>query len=95
VTATFSEAMSAATVTTATVTLVPKGSSTPVAATVTYTAATNTVTLNPAAGLGLLTQYTATIKGGAAGVKDLAGNPLAADKVWTFTTSLLPLLLEQ
>lgn len=30
--------------------------------------------------------YTATIKGGASGIKDLAGNALAADKVWSFTT---------
>ena len=30
--------------------------------------------------------YTATIKGGASGVKDLAGNALAVDKVWSFTT---------
>ena len=35
---------------------------------------------------GRSTLYTATIKGGAAGAKDLAGNPLAADMVWTFTT---------
>ena len=49
VTATFSEAMSAATLTTSTVTLVPQGSTTPVPATVTYTAATNTVTLDPTA----------------------------------------------
>ena len=46
----------------------------------------DTVTLNPTANLATSTLYTATIKGGAAGVKDLAGNPLAADKVWTFTT---------
>jgi len=24
--------------------------------------------------------------GGTAGIKDLAGNPLAADRVWSFTT---------
>ena len=45
------------------------------------------MTLNPTADLAASTLYTATIKGGAAGVKDLAGNPLAADKVWTFTTA--------
>ena len=74
VTATFSEAMNAATLTTTTVTLVPQGSTTPVAATVTYAAATNTVTLNPTANLATNTLYTATIKGGAAGAKDVAGN---------------------
>src|SRR4029077_70471 len=31
--------------------------------------------------------YTATIKGGASGVKDLAGNAVAVDKVTTFTTN--------
>jgi hypothetical protein len=30
--------------------------------------------------------YTAKVKGESAGVKDLVGNPLAADKVWSFTT---------
>jgi hypothetical protein len=29
---------------------------------------------------------TATVKGGAQGVKDPAGNPLAADYSWTFHT---------
>jgi glucose/arabinose dehydrogenase len=85
-TASFSEAMTASTLSASTVTVVPQGSPTPVAATVTYAAATNTVTLDPAADLAAGTLYTATIKGGAAGVKDLAGNPLASDRVWTFTT---------
>ena len=67
VTATFSEAMTASTLTTATVTLVPQGSTTPVAATVTYAAATNTVTLDPTADLAGSTVYTATIKGGRGG----------------------------
>ena len=31
--------------------------------------------------------YTATLKGGADGVKDAAGNPLAADHTWSFTTA--------
>ena len=87
VTATFSEAMNASTLTTATFTLVPQGSTTPVVATVTYVAATNTVTLEPTANLSASTLYTATIKGGASGAKDAAGNPMAADRVWTFTDS--------
>ena len=86
ITATFSEAVNASTVTTATVTLVPQGSATPVAAAVTYNASTFTVTLDPTADLAAGTLYTATVKGGASGVKDLAGNALAADRVWTFTT---------
>ena len=36
------------------------------------------------------TTYTAKIKGGAGGVTDLAGNPLAADSTWTFTTAAPP-----
>src|SRR5262249_41592301 len=34
--------------------------------------------------------YTATLKGAATGVKDLAGNPLAADFTWSFTTTNVP-----
>ena len=86
-TATFSEAMNAATLTTATVTLVPQGSSTPVPAAVTYDATSRTVTLDPTAALVAGTLYTATVKGGAGGVTDLAGNPLASNRVWTFTTA--------
>jgi hypothetical protein len=85
-TATFSEAMQAATLTTATVTLVAQGSPTPVAATVSYDAATQRVTLGPTARLAANTVYTATIKGGSGGATDLAGNALATDRVWTFTT---------
>ncbi|MQA28760.1 MAG: hypothetical protein GEU82_02825 [Luteitalea sp.] len=87
VTGTFSTAMNAATLTTATVTLVPQGSGTPVPAAITYSAATSTVTLDPTAALAANTLYTATIKGGPSGAKDAAGRPLAADRVWTFTTA--------
>ena len=90
VTATFSEAMTASTLNTATMTLVPQGGATPLAATVTYSAGSNTVTLDPTADLALNTLYTATIKGGASGAKDLAGNAVAADKVWTFRTNAAP-----
>ena len=83
VTATFSEAMNASTITVDTFTVV--GS----------TAATGTVTLNPAgttaiftpsANLSINTLYTATITTGS---KDLDGNPLASAYVWTFTTGAL------
>ena len=84
-TATFSEAMNPATLTTGTVTLIPQGGSA-VAASVTYDAGTRTVTLDPTANLAANTTYTATVKGGASGAKDLAGNPLASDRVWTFVT---------
>ena len=46
----------------------------------------NQLTLTPSAVLAGSTVYTATIKGGASGVKDLAGNALANDYSWTFTT---------
>ena len=47
-------------------------------------------TLDPNANLAAATTYTATLKGGSGGVKDLAGNPLAADVTWSFTTAAAP-----
>lgn len=85
VTATFSEAMDAATIANGTFTLTKQGATSPVAATVTYDAATKRATLSPDADLEPGATYTATIKGGASGVKDSAGNTLANDKTWTFT----------
>jgi hypothetical protein len=73
--------------TASTVTLVRQGSTTPVPAAITYSSASATVTLDPAADLAGTTVYTATIRGGASGAKDAAGNPLASDRVWTFTTA--------
>jgi endo-alpha-N-acetylgalactosaminidase len=90
ITATFAGAISAPTLTAATMTLVPQGSTTAVAASITYVSASRTVTLDPTANLMVNTVYTVTLKGGAAGVKDLAGNAMAADKVWTFTTAPAP-----
>jgi WD40 repeat protein len=83
VTATFSEAMDPGTLTSSTFQL-QAGSNPPVSATVSYAA--NTATLTPASALAANTAYTATVKGGSTGVKDLAGNPLAADATWSFTT---------
>jgi hypothetical protein len=83
----FSEAVQSGTVTTSTFTLTPQGSTTPVGAAVTYDSGTKTATLNPTNDLAANTQYTATIKGGTNGVKDTAGNALAADKTWQFTTA--------
>ncbi|MCU1326050.1 MAG: hypothetical protein JWN34_1420, partial [Bryobacterales bacterium] len=88
VTVVFSELMSSASVNTSTFTLTRAG--TPVAATVASDGSRQSSTLTPAAGLLAGTSYTATVKGGASGVKDSAGNPLAADLVWSFTTSALP-----
>jgi hypothetical protein len=55
--------------------------------TVSYSSTSNKATLSPSASLDSSTTYTATVKGGANGVKDAAGNPLSADEVWTFTTA--------
>jgi hypothetical protein len=85
--ASFSEAMDASTITDATFTLTPGGSgATPVAAAVSYDPTTNKATLNTNAELQAGKIYSAKVKGGSAGVKDSAGNPLASDKVWSFTT---------
>ena len=84
VTATFSEAMNPATINTTTFTLTGPGT-TPVAGVVTYAASTATFT--PSSPLAVSTVYTATITTGA---KDLFGNALASNFVWSFTTSSTP-----
>jgi len=78
ITATFSEAMDPATVTTAEFGL--KNGTTPVSGTVTYSGATANFT--PAAPLTNGTLYTATIT---AGVKDSAGNAMSLPYTWSFT----------
>ena len=86
-TATFSEAMNPATVTTSTVRL-RRGSTsgTIVTATVLYNPATRVVTVDPVATLASNTTYTVVISAGSSGVKDLGGNSLAATYSWTFRT---------
>ncbi len=87
-TVTFSEAMTASTINATTVTLMD-GSAT-VAASVTYNAATNTATLTPNSGLSNARTYSVVVKGGASGVKDVAGNALAANATASFTTTAGP-----
>src|SRR5262249_18168795 len=89
VSAMFSEAMDATTVTSSTVFLTDP-SNTVVATTLSYTSANNTVTLTMPAPLAYSTRYTATIKGGTGGVKDLARNALVSDYPWSFTTAAPP-----
>ena len=79
ITATFSEGMDPSTITTTTFTL--KHGTTPVSGTVTY-AGTGAI-FTPASDLTASTTYTGTITTGA---KDLAGNALASNYVWSFTT---------
>lgn len=80
--ATFSEAMQTSTITKATVSLVRKGTTRPVVAKVSYSPTTKRATLDPSASLARGATYTATVTTGA---KDLAGNPLAPRKTWSFT----------
>ncbi|MDB5323140.1 MAG: antifreeze protein [Phycisphaerales bacterium] len=83
--ATFSESLDALTVTTATFKLTGPGN-TPVTGSVLYNGASKTATFTPSSNFAPNTTYTATVISGVNGVKDLAGNALATDKVWTFTT---------
>ena len=55
--------------------------------TVSYDAPTKKATLKPLSALDRNAKYTATVKGGANGAKDKAGNVLASDKAWSFTTA--------
>ncbi len=84
---TFSEDVDPATLTSSTFFLRDAGGN-PVAATITYSAASRTATLTPGASLQSLTTYTATVVGGSGPprVTDLAGNGLAASTTWSFTT---------
>jgi hypothetical protein len=86
VTATFSEAVDPASVNGSTFVLVNAATGTAVSATLAISSNGRTVTLNPVATLPSLTQFTARVVGGPAGIKDLVGNPLVADRVWSFTT---------
>jgi hypothetical protein len=94
--ATFSKAMDATTINGSTFTLTkpdgPDADTNPdaVSGTVAYDSISKNATLSPSATLNYSTIYTATVKGGANGVKDASGNPLSADAVWTFTTAAPP-----
>lgn len=83
---TFSEPMDQSTIIAANLQLKNTATNAVVPATVTYNAATNTATLTPTA-LSSATQYTLTVS---TAVKDVAGNPLSAPFVSTFTTAPLP-----
>ena len=83
VTVTFSEAMDPSTINSTNIRLAPASAlGSPVAATVTYTGVV--ATLTPTAILASNTNYTVIVT---TGVKDLVGNQLAAQEMWTFTTS--------
>ena len=88
-TATFSEPMNAGTMTTSRFQL-KDGAGAAVASTVSYNATTKVATLTPQAALAYGASYTVTVKGGSGGVTDVAGNPLAADVSWSYTTETPP-----
>jgi len=85
VTATFSEAMDASTITTGSFTL--KIGATPVSGSVSYNAGTYTATFTPSANLANNTIYTASLS---TAVTDIAGNALGAASTWNFTTGVVP-----
>ncbi len=80
-TATFSKAMDASTINAASFTVAG------VTGAVTFDAVGKKATFTPSGALANATTYTATVNGGVSGVKDLFGNALAVDKVWSFTTA--------
>ena len=83
--AAFSEAIDPATLTSSTFVLRdPAAAAIP--ATVRYDVGTRTAILSTTAGLLAQTTYTAAVSGGVSGVRDRAGNALASDVVWSFTT---------
>jgi len=101
VTAQFGKAMKAGTIKGSTFFLKKQGSTTTIPAQLSYSATTNTATLNPNSNLAAGATYKATIKGGSTGVKALNGDRLAGttdstatfanNKVtWSFTVANAP-----
>lgn len=86
VSATFSEPMDVSTVTAASFTVSNAG--VPVPGTVSYDVVSQVATFVPtdAAGFAASASLTVTVMGGGSGVKDLAGNALAVNRVWNFST---------
>jgi hypothetical protein len=80
-TATFNEAVQAGTIS---FTLAPSGGS-PVAASLSYNSATDTVTLTPNSALAYSTSYTATVSG----AQSTSGGPMIDPMTWSFTTASL------
>ena len=87
ITVTFSEPMDPGSINASTLELRDPGGVL-VPAAVSYSATTGVATLNPDGNIQNISNayYTASVKGGAGGVRDSAGNPLASDVNWSFTT---------
>src|SRR6267143_150694 len=88
ISATFSEPVAPATVS-ATTFIVSAGGGA-VTGAVTLSADALTTTFTPATPLTAGTRYSVTVKGGAGGVAEPAGNRLQSDYAWVFTTNTLP-----
>ena len=83
--ANFSKAMDITTINTDNFKLFTEDGVTPVAGTVSLSSDNKNATFTPTSSLSTSPTYKGTIKGGAAGVKDIVGNPLAADYLWSFS----------
>lgn len=90
VNATFSEAMNATTIDNTTLRVTDAGTAVP--GIVSYDAPSRVATFVPDSSAGFAASRTlvVTIVSGNGGVKDLAGNALAADRSWNFTTGTQP-----
>ena len=89
VSATFSEPMDVSSIDTTTFVVTDNGVAVP--GSVAYDATTQVASFVPtnAAGFAASKVFVATLKSGSAGVKDLAGNAMATDRTWGFTTGTL------
>jgi hypothetical protein len=85
----FSEAIDPTSITAATVRLIDSGNNY-VPASLSYNAATLMATITPTSPLAFSTTYTIVVTGGAFGVKDVAGNPIAQTVGSLFTTVAAP-----
>jgi hypothetical protein len=83
---TFSEDLNAASVDVNSILLL-RNATNHVTASLSYNAATRTVTITPSSPLEIATNYTIYVPGGANGVRDLAGNVIASDFTSTFMTA--------
>ncbi|MBC7919259.1 MAG: Ig-like domain-containing protein [Rhodoferax sp.] len=82
--ATFSEGMDPLTITATNFQLKVNATGAAVPGTLSYSG--RDAVFTPTNVLAIQTVYTATVKGGTGGVKDLAGNLMASDYVWSWTT---------
>ena len=82
----FSEAMDPGTINTTTFEL-RNSADVVIPAAVTYDAAVNRASLNPSTPMKVSEVFRAVVKGGAGGVKDTSGNPLAIDYTWLIKTA--------